>query len=732
MFKYPLIRKVKKQTLLLITLVCAVFTTHAQKLSYEISKTSDLITLDGVGDEAVWQEADIANGFSLTFPVDTGKAENQTEVRMTFDDKALYVYAICHDRTDGEYVIQSLKRDYSYPVSDAFAIFIDPFNDQTNGFSFSVNPMGAQREGTLDGGGGFGVTTAWDGIWYSEVKRNKDSWTLEMKIPFNTIRFPKNFKNWRVNFGRNDLKSNQSSTWAPVPRGFNVATMTMFAPLNFTTAPKSSTNIALIPYASVNRYNSRTQNPDFNKSFGADFKFALTSSLNLDVTVNPDFSQVEVDVQQINLTRFNLFFPERRTFFTENADLFSRNGFSKIRPFFSRKIGLSPSGLIPIKAGVKLSGKIGSKMRIGAIAVQTDEVQSEGVKKQNYGTVSLQRQIFKSSNIAAMIVHKQSADSSDFNTVGGFDFNFQSPNGKWRGKAFYHKSWENEDKEKSYAHATWLKYNDTKLSVMWNHEYVNKDYRADVGFVPRINYFDPLGDSLHKISYWRLEPDVSYVFQRNSEKINNWVLGVYNSTYFDSSYSSFEYFQKHAFAINFQDLKYIQVYHEIGIDNFLFQANLLNNASEFIPDSTYMNHKIGGIFKSNYRKPLSIYTEVKYGSFYVGEALNLKAELAYRRQPWGVFGLRLDYNRFYVDSKYGDNELILIGAKSEFSLSTTMYITNFVQYNTQAENININTRFQWRFRPMSDIFIVHSMNYNSQFVDKNNSLVFKLVYWLNT
>lgn len=704
----------------------------AQDKSYTIRKTSEPIKIDGIANEAVWAETDIATDFVLTFPVDSGLAENQTEVKMTFDNKALYVYAICHDHTEGEYVIQSLKRDYSYPVSDAFAIFLDPFNDQTNGFSFSVNPMGAQREGSLSGGGGFGVTTAWDGIWYSAVKRNEDSWTVEMKIPFNSIRFPENFTNWRVNFGRNDLKRNQSSTWSPVPRGFNVATMTQFGALNFETAPKSSTNIAFIPYTSFSRVETATEKPNYDASFGADFKFALTSSLNLDVTINPDFSQVDVDVQQINLTRFNLFFPERRTFFIENADLFANTGFSKIRPFFSRKIGLTGGGLVPINAGVKLSGKIGSGLRIGAIAVQTDEVESDGITKQNYGTVAVQQQVFKSSNIGAILVHRQSADSNDYNTVGGLDFNFQSPNGRWRGKAFYHQSWEKENKDQSFAHASWLRYNDTRLVAMWNHEFVSKNYRTDVGFVPRVNYYDPAGDTLHKITYWRLEPDLRYVFQRDGKVINNWQLGVYNSTYYDSSFQSFEFFQRHALTVNFQDLRYLQIYHQVGIDDFLYPANLLRNAKEFIPDSTFTNHRYGLRVKTNYRKPLSAFFEVQHGGFYVGNSLNLNGELAYRHQPWGVFSLTGNYNRFYIDPKYGDNELVLIGAKSEISLSTTMYITNFIQYNTQAENVNINTRFQWRFRPMSDVFIVHSVNYTPEFTPKNNSVVFKLVYWLNT
>jgi len=730
--KYAYFRGVKKGALCLFIVLLSFVQTKAQDKSLSIVYTQEEIVVDGRAIEEVWAQSEVATDFVLTFPVDTGQATNQTEVKMCFDDKAMYIFATCHDQSEGDYVIQSLKRDFSYPVSDAFAVFIDPFNDQTNGFSFAVNPMGAKREGTLVGGGGFGVTTAWDGIWYSAVVRTKDAWYVEMKIPFNTIRFPDGMKNWRVNFGRNDLKENQSSTWSPVPRGFNVARMTEFGSLTFRQAPHSSLNVAAIPFVTANRSQTKGENAEYGYDYGADFKFALTSSLNLDVTVNPDFSQVDVDVQQINLTRFSLFFPERRTFFLENADLFANNGFRKIRPFFSRKIGLNQGSLIPINAGIKLSGKVGPELRVGALAVQTDEVSSEGVRKQKYGTLSLQKQVFKTSNIGMILVHRQGVDSNDFNTVGGLDFNFQSPNGRWRGKAFYHQSFENEKKKDSYAHATWLRYNDTKLVAMWNHEYVNKNYRTDVGFVPSTNYYDPVADSIHKITYWRLEPELRYVFQRDGAILNNWQTSVYHSTYFDSAFSTLEMYQQHTLEFNFQDLKSIKIFHSVGKDNFLYPANLLRNASEFFPDSNYINHRFGANFRSNYRKPLNGLIEAQYGQFYLGNSLTVRGELKYRVQPFANFALTANYNRFYLDSKYGDNELVLIGARSEFSMTTQIYLINFIQYNTQAENVNINTRLQWRFRPMSDLFVVHSMNYTPEFEGKNNSLVFKFVYWFNT
>ncbi|MCS7074962.1 MAG: carbohydrate binding family 9 domain-containing protein, partial [Bacteroidia bacterium] len=309
----------------------------------KIKRTSQAILVDGVGDELAWQFSDVATNFQQNFPFDTSLALSQTEVRLLFDDKNIYVFAICYDTLPGDYVIQTLRRDFSYPVTDAFTVIFDPFNDQTNGFSFGVSPMGVQREGLIARGGGQGVSTDWDNRWFSEVKRYEDRWTAEMAIPFKTLRYKQNSTHWKINFTRNDLKRNESSTWARVPRNFNIASLVFCGELLWESPPpKPGLNLSLIPYL-IGGYSesfSPTKPADFTKNIGLDAKISITPGLNLDLTINPDFSQVEVDRQVINLTRFSIFFPERRNFFLENSDLFAQFGFRQIRPFFSRQIGL--------------------------------------------------------------------------------------------------------------------------------------------------------------------------------------------------------------------------------------------------------------------------------------------------------------------------------------------------------------------------------------------------------
>ena len=375
-----------------------------------IKKAEGKIILDGDLSETDWQAADLAKNFQQTFPFDSSLAATNTEVMLTYDDKNLYVGAVCYDPIEGKHVIQSLKRDFSFPVSDAFAIFIDPFDDGANGFSFSVNPLGVQREGTLENGGGFGVSTAWDNRWFSEVKIENGKWIVEMKIPFKSIRYKSDISEWGINFARNDLKQNESSTWSWVQRGQNVANLAFTGKLIWDAPPKKAgSNVSLIPYGIVG-VNQDYQGENETKvpwNLGMDAKIAVTSSLNLDLTIRPDFSQVEVDRQVTNLSRFSLFFPEQRQFFIENNDLFARFGFSRIRPFFSRRIGLESGNIVPILGGLRLSGKINKNWRIGFMSMQTEGGVPEGTRSRNFTVAAVQRRVFKRSNIGLIFVNKK-------------------------------------------------------------------------------------------------------------------------------------------------------------------------------------------------------------------------------------------------------------------------------------------------------------------------------------
>ena len=286
-----------------------------------------------------------------------------------------------------------------------FLLFIDPFNDLTNGFSFGANAAGAQWDGTMYEGGK--VDLNWDNKWISNVKNYDDKWIFEMAIPFSSIRYKNGINKWGINFSRNDLRTSEKSSWAPMPRQFPTASLAYTGNIIWDEPPPpTDANISLIPYVlgGISKdYENKTQQIT-EKKLGWMPKIAINSSLNLDLTVNPDFSQVEIDQQVTNLDRYELFFPEKRQFFLENGDLFANFGYASIRPFFSRSIGLG----VPINFGARLSGKPDKNWRIGAMDMQTGSVDSTGLPAQNFTVASVQRKVFSRSNIGFIFINKQS------------------------------------------------------------------------------------------------------------------------------------------------------------------------------------------------------------------------------------------------------------------------------------------------------------------------------------
>ncbi|HNP96082.1 MAG TPA: DUF5916 domain-containing protein, partial [Cyclobacteriaceae bacterium] len=314
--------------------------------SFTIYKTSEKIVLDGVVDEAAWEKAVIMSDLRQQFPYDTSASRVRTEFRLTYDDNFLYVSAVAYDNKPGKYVISSLRRDFRGPGLDGLAIIVDPFQDLTNGFFFGLSPAGVQREGLISNGyiRSDDLDLSWDNKWYGEAKIYDDHWIAEFAIPFKTLRFKSGAKKWNVKLYRQDSKENERAVWPWTPRNFEVGTLNYSGEMIFDEPPAApSSNVSVIPFVatagSKDFINETPTQSDFQ--VGGDAKIAVTSSLNLDLTVNPDFSQVEVDQQVTNLDRFEIFFPERRQFFLENADLFSSYGHPFARPFFTRRIGVA-------------------------------------------------------------------------------------------------------------------------------------------------------------------------------------------------------------------------------------------------------------------------------------------------------------------------------------------------------------------------------------------------------
>lgn len=484
-----------------------VINTFNKDFVYNVKKAQSTIKIDGVIEEPDWMIAQKADNFYRVLPIDTGFAYQQSVILLTYDDKALYLAQIFYDTIPGKRIMESYRRDFSFGSNDNLLVFFDTFLDQTNGFSFGVSASGAKWDGTMSDG--HSISLDWDCKWESKTKHYDDRWVTEMRIPFKSIRYPKGSQMWNTNFSRLDLKSNEKSAWAPVPRQFPTASLAYTGIMKFDEPlPKSKTQFSLIPYifGGVSKDYEAGTDAEYRKDFGFDAKIGISSSMNLDLTYNPDFAQVEVDRQITNIDRFELFFPEKRQFFLENSDLFANYGDPKLTPFFSRRIGLDA----PVLAGARLSGKIGNNLRIGFMNMTTQETDEH--LAHNFTVASVQKKVFARSNIGFVFVNKeyfnQPKDTTMFNRVVGFDYNLASKDNFWTGKFFYHRSFQPETLNKQYSQGTMLMYSRKHIKAGFSQASVGENYRAEVGFIQRTGY-----------NY--LAPEITYLFIPNKQVVSH-------------------------------------------------------------------------------------------------------------------------------------------------------------------------------------------------------------------
>jgi len=718
--------------------------------SFVIYKTTEKITLDGVLDEAAWEKAELMDKLMQQFPYDTSVSRLRTEFRLTYDDEFLYVSAIAYDNNPGEYVISSLRRDFRGPGLDGLAIIVDPFQDLTNGFFFGLSPAGVQREGLISNGylRGDDLDLSWDNKWYGEAKIEQGRWTAEIAIPFKTLRFKSGAKKWNVKLYRQDSKENERAVWPWTPRNFELGNLNYAGEMIWDVPPVSpKANISLIPYIATKGSKDFINETPTSRDFqvGGDAKIAVTSSLNLDLTINPDFSQVEVDQQVTNLDRFEIFFPERRQFFLENADLFSSYGHPFGRPFFTRRIGVARDPNTGsnvqnrINFGARLSGNLNKFYRVGFLHMQTEAVSEINVPKYDYTVATAQRRIGSNSNIRAIFVNRQrfSTDSSDFrfegydyNRVLGLDYNYSFLNNKLTGTTFYHRQFTPTKVDAPFSYGSSIVYNSRQLSLSWWQQIFGSGYAPAVGYLPRTGYkrFSPSGEL-------RLFPNSNLIINHGP---------TFDLAYiWDDVYGYTDNEQTVGYSVNFQNnatlsanLKKTYVY---LFNEFDPTRSPSEDMAVPLPDSTnyrYSNAQLS--FRSDPRKLFNYEINLASGNYFNGTRTGIQGKINYRIQPYGVFSLDMNYNKIELPSPYQSADIYLVSPRVDLTLSRTVFFTTFFQYNSQFNNVNINSRFQWRFKPVSDLFIVYTDNYyyafdtpQQNFNPKSRSIVIKLTYWLN-
>jgi len=685
---------------------------------YNVKKSKSPIIIDGVIDEPDWLAAQKATDFHRVLPIDTGLAYQPSEIMITYDDKAFYIAQIFYDTIPGKRIMESFKRDFVFSNNDNLLAFFDTFLDQTNGFSFGISASGAKWDGIMSDGSGMNLN--WDCKWESKVKHYPNKWTAEMRIPFRSVRYPNGSQKWYTNFSRLDLKSNEKSAWAPVPRQFPTASLAYTGVMNFEEPlPKPKTQFSVIPYiyGEVAKNYEAGTDAAYRKDFGFDAKIGLSSSINLDLTYNPDFSQVEVDQQVTNIDRFELFFPEKRQFFLENSDLFADFGAKSATPFFSRRIGLDA----PVLAGARLSGKIGNDWRIGFMNMTTQK--TDDFLARNFTVASVQKKIFARSNIGFIFVNKEylnvPVDTTLFNRVAGIDYNLASTDNIWKGKVYYHRSFQPNNPDGQYSQGSSLLYSTKHLKAEFGQRSIGKNFVAETGYVTRKGYN-------------HFGPEITYLFVPNKRVVSHGAT-LESNLYYDTDFEKIDHENTISYQIGFQNSSQLVAGY---IDYFVElqeKFDPTHKKKDFLPKGSAYNY--GGVFVNYASTRKTMFTwkgEAAKGTFYNGKIQYVTGNFGYRIQPYVNFSVNFNYTDLNLPKPFERTKYLLVGPKLDVTFTDKIFWTTFVQYNEQIDNLNINMRFQWRYQPVSDIFVVYTDNYiPGSWNSRNRALVLKMTYWLN-
>ncbi|MBL8960478.1 MAG: carbohydrate binding family 9 domain-containing protein, partial [Gemmatimonadetes bacterium] len=396
------------------------------------------IRLDGVLDEEVWKRAPGATGFVQSEPREGQPATEQTEVFVAFDADNLYIGAFMRDSDPSREIVNDIRKDFREDDQDDFEVILDTFHDRRNGYVFITNPAGGRVDRQI-ANEGREINSSWDAIWDVKTHRSADGWTAEMRIPFRTLRFvPGADQPWGINFSRRIRRKNEVTFWSPVPRSFNLMRLSLAGDVTGLKVGAAGRDLRLKPYLLGNTVRDVGVTAHDQKfDAGLDMKFAVTRGLTLDGTIRPDFAQVEADEQQVNLTQFAQFFPEKREAFLENSGMFYVGDAARLNRvflpatpdddnllFFSRRIGIrNDRKPLPIDAGARLTGMAGG-FGIGLINMQVrgDDVTDAN----NYTVVRLRRNVSRGSDIGVLFMQRQSTENADnYNRVAGIDANIR-------------------------------------------------------------------------------------------------------------------------------------------------------------------------------------------------------------------------------------------------------------------------------------------------------------------
>jgi len=688
-----------------------------------VVRIDSIPVIDGKIDEAVWDKAEVLTDFHQTRPSNGAEPSDPTEVFLLYDDDALYIAARMHDSEPDRIAAPTVIHGQGLGRDDRIVIILDPFRAGRGAYRFETNANGIRHDALYDNVSSF--ESAWTVIWESAAEYFDGGWEAEMAIPFKTLSFDPTQDTWGFNFGRGIRRRGEEIAWVSRNRSYNASILGSATGLQ---GMDQGVGLDVVPSLTANRqkrFNPSSTDSDFEPSLDVFYK--VTPSLNASLTINTDFSATEVDDRQVNLSRFSLFFPEKRDFFLNDSDLFtfgriddisneasSRSSANNGRPFFSRRLGLSSTGQpVDLEYGGKLSGRIG-RWNIGMLAMRQGAFESVGASNVMVGRVSAN--VLDESSVG-MIFTAGDPNSNDDNSLGGIDFRYLNthlPGGKvLEADAWYQQSKTDglDGDDAAYGVGISLPSNSGWRGGL-HHKQIQANFNPGLGFVNRSNIDDTIAD----IGYtsYRDGGFVQQIFSGVDVQRTSFIDGDLDSQVILGRLIELQTNSRDSFKLHYRQSK------EVITTPFIIYQD--NSRQVVVPPGTYSFGETSTTIESGSQRDITASATILSGDFYDGSRTNLAGEITWRQSNF--FNVAASYDWNDIELPQGNFITRLTSLSTEMNFSSTLYWINLLQYDNVSEVLGLNSRLIWIPTAGQEGLIV--FNHSMQDQDKDNSFVSEL------
>jgi Domain of unknown function (DUF5916)/Carbohydrate family 9 binding domain-like len=670
-----------------------------------IRRVMQPIKIDGRLDEAAWSEADVADGFRQQEPNEGTPASEKTEVRLLFDDKHLYVGIHAFDSEPSRINARELVRDASFSNDDKVEVLLDTYHDRRNAYRFAVNPLGTQQDALItDEGRDLNLT--WDAPWISSGRIDQTGWTVEIAIPLTTLRFTEGASAWGLNFARIIRRKNEENLWTSWQRSFGLERVSQAGELTGVEEIKRRRLFEVKPYASGGWREGvpLIGQPGFDSGMqgkaGLEVaKIGITPSLTAEFTANPDFGQAEVDTQVVNLTRFSIFFPEKRDFFLENAGIFLFGRAEANQLFFTRRIGLTEDGApVPIDYGAKITGKIGP-YNLGFLQVQTRELGDSAspfsVPRQQFTVARLKRDVLERSYIGAMFVNRQGATSfngTEYNRGAGIDAEFNLTD-HYQIKAFLMGTATPGVRSSFLSGRIDSRFENDLWRFITVYEDIGSNFNPEVGFVERRAIHQYFGQLAYKprprfiphVRQMEFETQLEYYTDRTGRLATRQTELSWETEFKNSSVFFFRPIEDVTDVLN---------------GPFEIRPGII------IPPGSYHFNRQRLSYTSDSSKRLVLTGGYRWGGFYSGKRDEVTAGVTFRPNAHLLFDFTDTFNS--VRLPQGNFTTNLLAGRVNYNFSRKLLTSALMQLNSAARISAINIRLRYIYRPNSDLFVIYN------------------------